>query len=79
MRKEIKKIKKKSLTYLSYTCICGPAWPGMAQAHKSTVHKGTAHKSTYLIIAVSCQHVCLVIGPRHGPQLVMCVRPAQIA
>lgn len=33
-----------------YTCTCGPAWPGTAQAHKSTAHKGTAHKSTYLIM-----------------------------
>jgi hypothetical protein len=33
-----------------YTCTCGPAWPGTAQAHESTAHKGTAHKSTYLIM-----------------------------
>jgi hypothetical protein len=28
---------------------------------------------------VLCQHVCLVIGPRHDLQLVMCARPTQIS
>jgi hypothetical protein len=36
--------------WLIYTCTCGPAWPGTAQAHKSTAQKCTAHKSTYLIM-----------------------------
>jgi hypothetical protein len=47
----------------NYTCTCGPAWPGTAQAHKSTAHKGTAHKSTYLIMGCAL----LARVPCHWP------------
>jgi hypothetical protein len=46
-----------------YTCTCGPAWPGTAQAHKCTAHKGTAQKSTYLIMG----HVVPARVPSHRP------------
>jgi hypothetical protein len=49
----------------NYTWTCGPAWPGTAQAHKSTAHKGTTHKSTFLIMG----HVVPARVPGNWPTI----------
>jgi hypothetical protein len=55
--------------------------PGLARHRpiKARPTKARPTKAHIQLWAVPCQHVCPVIGPRHGPQLVMCARPAQIA